>query len=255
MKKILFFFLILLAISVSRCTSPGTNPSNSATSTSDEKPASNPADNQAVIVFDIPGEVSLARNFYFLFDCSGSMEETCSGKDKIQGARQAMLRFLKNVPVDANTGLLAFGLENETGCKELLPLGKNTYVALEKALSPLEPTDGTPLGNALFIGTEKLVEQYKKQLGYGEYRLVVVTDGNASDMGHMVKACKNLTKFGFISLYSIGLCMDTDNSLKDFALSSRDASNYQELEEALIETAAETDVFDASVFDSTLFRK
>jgi Ca-activated chloride channel homolog len=255
MKKVIFLFSVVLAIFVSSCTSPGTNPSNSATSTDSSTPSAKPADNQAVIVFDTPGEVSLARNFYFLFDCSGSMEENCSGNEKIKGAKEAFLRFLKNVPADANVGLLAFGLANDDGCKEILPLGKNNYDALAKAISPLKPTDGTPLGNAIFIGTQKLVDQYKKQLGYGEYRLIVITDGQATDHGHMLKACKNLTKFGFISLYSIGLCMDTDNSLKSYALSSRDASNYEELEKALVETAAETDVFDSSVFDSTLFRK
>ena len=257
MKKIIFLSSILLALFVSSCTGPGpvANSSNSTTSTNVATPASTPTANQSVIAFDIPGEVSLARNFYFLFDCSGSMGENCSGKKKIQGAKDAMLRFLKNVPDDANVGILAFGLNNDDGCEEILPLSKNNYSALEKAIAPLKPTDGTPLGNALFIGTQKLVDQYKKQLGYGEYRLIVITDGYASNMGHMIKACKNLSKFGFISLYSIGLCMDTDNPLKDFALSSRDASNYEELEKALVETAAETDTFDSSVFDSTLFRK
>jgi hypothetical protein len=251
MKKIIFLFSVMLAIFVSRCIESGTNPSNSTTS----KQSSKPTVEQAIVTFDIPGEVSLERNFYFLFDCSGSMDENCSGKEKIKGAKEAMLRFLKKVPADANIGLLAFGLDKENGCKEILPIGKNDYASLELAISSLEPTANTPLGNAIFIGTEKLINQYKKQLGYGEYRLIVVTDGNNTTGTSVVGACKNLAKFGFISLYSIGLCMDTDNPLKDFALSSRDASNYEELEKALIETSAETGIFDASVFDSTLFQK
>jgi Ca-activated chloride channel family protein len=251
MKNRILLFVIMLTLFLSSCTYTGPNPSNSTTSSE----GSMQGVEQAVITFDIPGEVSLARNFYFLFDCSGSMDGACSNKRKIEGAKEAMLRFLKNVPTDANIGLLGFGLETSNGCREILPLGKNDYASLESAISPLEPTGDTPLGEAISIGTEKLVEQYKKQLGYGEYRLVVITDGEANDTREMVNACKNLSRFGFVSLYSIGLCMDRGNPLKDFSLSSRDASNYDELEEALIETAAETDVFDASVFDSTLFQK
>jgi Ca-activated chloride channel homolog len=247
MKKIIFLFYILLTLFVSSCQCPSC-PNSSVNSSS-----SNASVEQTVITFDIPGEVSLARNFYFLFDCSGSMDENCSGERKIEGARNALLHFLKNVSSDANIGLLAFGLDEEDGCKEILPISKNNYTSLQKSVSPLEPTGNTPLGRAIFIGTEKLINQYKKQLGYGEYRLIVITDGNATDGNDMVDACQNLSHYGFISLYSIGLCMDSDNPLKDFALSSRDASNYEELEKALIETAAETDVFDSSVFDSSVF--
>jgi uncharacterized protein with von Willebrand factor type A (vWA) domain len=234
-----------------------TNSSSSSSSSSSEVsvPVNNPASvEQAIITFDVHGEVSLAKNFYFLFDCSGSMSENCSGKEKIKGAKEAMLRFLKQIPTDANTGLIAFGVNNDLGCKEMLLLGKNDYSALEKAISPLEPTGKTPLAEAITLGVDRLVKQYKKQLGYGEYRLIVITDGNNTE-GNLERSCKNLARYGFISLYSIGLCMDTDNPLKSVALSSRDASNYEELEKALLETAAETDVFDSSVFDSTLFKK
>ncbi len=241
---------------MSSCVNSGTNSnsSNPAASTEVSKPVSKVDVEQAIVPFDIPGEVSLARNFYFLFDCSGSMGEKCSGKEKIVGAKEAMLRFLKNIPADANIGLIAFGVDSDLGCKEILILGKNDYATIEKAISTLEPTGRTPLAKAISLGTDRLVNQYKKQLGYGEYRLIIISDGNNTD-GDMVKSCKNLSHYGFISLYSIGLCMDTDNALKSFALSSRDASNYEELEKALVETAAETDTFDSSVFDSTLFKK
>lgn len=250
MKKIIFFLLFLLAIFVSRCVSPN-SPSGQQSSTTTE---SQPAVEQEIVSFDIPGEISLAKNFYFLLDCSGSMDENCSGRRKIDGAKEAMIRFLKNVPSDANIGLLAFGVGGGS-CKEILPIGKNDFNALKKAISSLEPSGQTPLGGAIAIGTKKLIEQYKKQLGYGEYRLIAITDGNNTDGDAMVNACKELTNYGFITLYSISLCMDTGNPLKNFALSSRDASNYEELEKALIETAAESDAFDSSVFDSTLFRK
>ena len=48
---------------------------------------------------DIPldnpqGEVSLARNFYFIFDGSGSMRDRQAGRAKLEGAKEAVRKFL-----------------------------------------------------------------------------------------------------------------------------------------------------------------
>jgi len=117
----------------------------------------------------------------------------------------------------------------------------------------LQPSGGTPLGEALLASVDKIVEQYKKQLGYGTYRIIIITDGEQTGI-NLRQPCNYLARHGFIGLYSIGLCMKSSHTLKKYSLSYRDANNYEELEQALVEATAESDVFDANLFDENLYK-
>ena len=76
-------------------------------------------------------EASLARNFYFIFDGSGSMKSApggaCGGDQsfgsKLEGAQWAVEEFLAKVPEDVNIGLYVF---DRDGRQEVVPLGSGT---------------------------------------------------------------------------------------------------------------------------------
>jgi uncharacterized protein with von Willebrand factor type A (vWA) domain len=209
---------------------------------------------QIEILFDeSAGVASTASNFYFLFDMSGSMDDDCSGSKKIDGAKQAVTSFMKNIPDSVNIGLILFGTVEQDGVVEALPISSGNKEEFLNIINSLKPTGQTPLGEALLAGVDKMVEQYKKQLGYGTYRIIVITDGEQTgiDLRH---PCSYLARHGFIGLYSIGLCMESSHTLKNYSLSYRDAYNYNELEEALVEATAESDVFDATLFDEELYK-
>ena len=108
---------------------------------------------------------------------------------------------------------------------------------------------GTPLHNATNLGLVKLVEQYKKQLGYGEYRLIIVTDGMASNESLFKSALIRSIRYPFISIYGIGLCINGNHLLKTYSIAYYDAQNYEELGAALEETSAELNVFDPESFN------
>jgi uncharacterized protein with von Willebrand factor type A (vWA) domain len=209
---------------------------------------------QATILFDeSEGVASTASNFYFLFDMSGSMDDKCSGKRKIDGAKEAVTMFMKNIPDDINIGLMLFGTRSGHGYEEALPVGPGNKDEFLRVINSLQPTGDTPLGEALLASVDKIIEQYKKQLGYGTYRIIIVTDGEQTGID-LKQPCNYLGQHGFIGLYSIGLCMKSSHTLKKYSLSYRDANNYEELEQALVEATAESDVFDASLFDENLYK-
>lgn len=209
---------------------------------------------QITILFDeSAGEASNASNFYFLFDMSGSMNDICSGERKIDGAKEAVARFMKNVPDNVNIGLMVFGTRTADGYEEALPLGPGNKERFLDIINSLQPTSQTPLGEALNAGVERIVEQYKKQLGYGIYRIIIITDGEQTGIG-LKEPCEYLSRHGFIGLYSIGLCMKKSHTLKKYSLSYRDANNYEELEQALVEATAESDIFDATLFDEQVYK-
>lgn len=197
------------------------------------------------------GEVSLVRNFYFIFDGSGSMSDmpggNCKGDQdfqyKIEGARWAIQEFMKKVPEDINIGLYVF--DSHFGQREVIPLGTGNHQKFLAAINQVEAGGMTPLAQAIRYGTDQLVEQYKKQLGYGEYRLIVVTDGIADSIPEAVLYA---AKYG-IPIYSIGLCIGYDHPLREYAFSYQAADSFVDLARGLEETLAELDVFDPTEFE------
>lgn len=253
MIKIKFIGLIaiILAMFTMCCESPSSNSSTTTTTTTTTTTAVAHS-TEAVVELDDPnGAISVASNFYFVFDVSGSMNDGCSGSTKIKGAKKALLSFIEKVPGDANIGLLLFGVNNGNGVKEVLPLGpytanKDEFIRIIKKLSC---NGSTPLAKATSAATNKLIAQYKRQLTYGEYRMIIVSDGDANSNGDYKKALNYAAKYPFISIYGISLCMGGDNILAKYAVSFADASNYDELEKALEQSVAELPTFDPTDFD------
>lgn len=169
------------------------------------------------------------------------MREFCANQVKLKGAKQAVEKFLEKVPSDVNLGLYIF---DDRGEREVLPLGPGQRDQFLSAINRVEASGGTPLAAAMRFGTDRLIEQFKKQLGYGEYRLIIVTDGIASDMQ---KASIYAIQYG-IPIYAIGLCMKGNHPLRQYAISYRAANNYEDLERALEETVAESEQFDPTDF-------
>ena len=196
-------------------------------------------------------ETSLARNFYFIFDGSGSMKSrpggACRGDQsfgsKLEGAQWAVEEFLGKVPEDVHIGLYLF---DRDGRREVVPLASGNRQAFLNAVRSIRAGGGTPLAEGIELGVNRLVEQYKRQLGYGEYRLVVVTDGRAD---RIPQAAHFAARYG-MPIYAIGLCIDEDHPLRRYAVSYRAADSFDDLAQGLEETLAELPVFDATEFDA-----
>ncbi|MBX9691599.1 MAG: VWA domain-containing protein [Cyanobacteria bacterium] len=197
------------------------------------------------------GVLSLKRNFYFVFDGSGSMldapDKSGSSADhqftaKIDGAKWAVGEFMKNVPKDVNLGLYVF---DDKGEREVLPLGSNNRELFLQDIKAVDAGGATPLGDAVSKGVQALVDQYKKQLGYGEFRLIVITDGEATD--DLDKGIRR-AKRHHIPIYTIGFAVGENHRLKPASVSYRSADSAKQLKKALEEAASELDVFDSANF-------
>jgi hypothetical protein len=197
----------------------------------------------------VDGSVSTARNFYFVFDGSGSMmqrpENDSNFNSKIEGAKWAVRAFAQHLPEDANIGLFVF---DNFGTREVVSLGSERKEAFLQAIEGVSAGGGTPLQESIHTGVDALVAQYKKQLGYGEYRLVIVTDGLADGLD---EAADYATQYG-IPMYTIGLCVGEDHPLRQLSVSYRAADTMEDLRDALKDTLAESEVFDASSFEETV---
>jgi Mg-chelatase subunit ChlD len=190
-----------------------------------------------------------AKNYYLVLDASGSMmDSTCSSAqtNKMQSAISALKHFASQLPDDANFGLAVF-LYGEL--KELLLLGKSNRQEVGKLLARIIPSGGTPLDQAIDFGYQKLLSQGKRQQGYGEYNLVIVTDGLASGGHNPEHAVERVLKESPIVLHTIGFCIAQDHSLNWPGLTLYHSANDPEsLKQGLVNVLAESPEFDLSSF-------
>jgi len=189
-----------------------------------------------------------ARNYYVVLDASGSMNEKgCSGEqNKIDAARVALNAFAESLPADANLGLQVFDVQ---GVREQLPLATGNRARFKAALANVHASGGTPLHSAITEGYAKLVAQGGRQLGYGEYHLVVVTDGEASKGQDPSGAVKVLLERSPVVLHTIGFCVCTAHSLNQPGRTIyRAADDPNQLRQHLSEVLAEAPTFTVTGF-------
>ena len=180
-------------------------------------------------------------NIVVILDASGSMQEKFSSdqtKSKMEAAKAALLEVLSKVPDDTHIGLLVFSGANIQS-EWVYPLGPKDTQRLTAAIQLPQPSGNTPLGRYIRIGANRLLEQREKQYNYGNYRLLVVTDGEASDaekVKHYTPEILNRQ----IRVDVIGVDMTTDHMLAKVVDSYRKADNPGELIAAVSQILAET---------------
>ena len=116
-----------------------------------------------------------------VLDASGSMTaEDVDGTSRMDSAKQAVTRFLDQVPGEAQLGLVTYGTgtgsgeeEKEAGCRDITVLaepGEKDTGALKDAVNGLDPRGYTPIGNSLLRANELLPKEGKRSI-------VLVSDG------------------------------------------------------------------------------
>ncbi|OGZ58520.1 MAG: hypothetical protein A3B96_01560 [Candidatus Spechtbacteria bacterium RIFCSPHIGHO2_02_FULL_43_15b] len=196
------------------------------------------------------GVASFDKNFLIVFDNSGSMAESeCGGKDlqpveeslgnrRVDVAKWATTKFVQeSVPADVNVGFYPL---NKSEWR--VPFGKDNREHILAAIANMGAGGGTPLNRALKEGTDLLKAQRARQLGYGEYYIVVVTDGEPSD-GDDMKGAEYAVNNN-VSVVTIGFCLGEKHALNKYSVSSHNVADPSELFRALRDTQAELKEYD-----------
>ena len=93
-------------------------------------------------------------------------------------------------------------------------------------------------------GADALLKARRKQFGYGTYRLLVVTDGEASDRGKVEAFTPDIISRG-ITIDCIGVEMASRHTLATKVHSYRNANDPESLKQAISEVFAEVASGDA----------
>jgi len=170
-------------------------------------------------------------NVVILLDASGSMEDHMKGTVKMDAAKRAITDVLKTVPTTTHVGLLVFSGRNKRN-DWVFPLGPRDDEKLLNALQPIQPNGSTPLGRYVKVGADRLLQAREKQLGYGTYRLLVVTDGEANDPELLDQFTPAVIARG-ITMDVIGVAMRQHHALATMAHSYRRADDPASLQRAI----------------------
>lgn len=191
-------------------------------------------------ILSFAGAGSLAQpnnvndNLVIVLDASGSMDDRMAGgQQKMLAAKDALKQVLHNLPPGINVGLLVLPRGDW-----VYPLGPRDDSKLVPAIDSIEAGGGTPLGEYLKIGTDRLLQARAQNLGYGNYRLLVITDGEATDGSLTDEYVPDILSRG-IRLDAIGVAMEQRHTLATKVHSYRNADDPQTLLQAVREVVAE----------------
>lgn len=188
------------------------------------------------------GDEMQAEHVLILLDASGSMTTQMEGPDparmitRMEAAKQAISKVIEGLPGGVRIGLMVFS--SRDGLDWAYPIGPLDKAKFRAGLLPIEADGGTPLGEYLEKAANALLAKRQELKGYGDYRLVVVTDGEAEDPERMDSAATQLLSRG-ITLDVVGVQMAEAHALSAKAHSYREAGDLAGLEKAIRAILAE----------------
>ncbi|WP_458415073.1 vWA domain-containing protein [Schinkia sp. CFF1] len=153
-------------------------------------------------------------NVEIILDASGSMKNKVGGKTKMEIAKEAIHKFMKSLPQEANVSLRVYGYVSggkEASCNSIKRVyGLEPYEAgkFSTALGQIQPSGWTPLA--------KSIEAAKKDMAAldGESNtnyIFIVTDGLETCGGDPVKATKDLSLSNLTPIvHIVGFDIKTD---------------------------------------------
>ncbi|MFN7626724.1 MAG: VWA domain-containing protein [Pirellula sp.] len=173
-----------------------------------------------------------------VLDDSGSMREIMRSVriTKIDAAKRALEQVIQQVDGETQLGILLLNGAPTTN-HWLVPLGPVSKIDAAQKVQQIGSNGGTPLGSAMRTATEQLLDTRAKHI-YGTYRLVVVTDGEASDRLLLEDYLPDILSRGII-VDAIGVDMQANHSLATHVHSYRRADDSDALKNALISIMAE----------------
>lgn len=195
----------------------------------------------------LPQEQWLDKNVLFVLDGSGSMSDAeCSGnRSKLEVAKAAVGSAALRSMEQANVGLIVFnGMFSNPRVVVMLSRDKTL---LARAVNEVTSGGRTPLWGAISIAHKELTERMERQAGYGDYVIVVVTDGAATDMsyGELREEVVKLAERSPIRISVIGFCLGEHSLNIPGSTQYVQASDPESLKRGLEQALAETPVFDS----------
>jgi uncharacterized protein YegL len=193
-----------------------------------------------LLVLVVAHAAQAGQNVVVVLDDSGSMAERMHGDRrtrKMEAAKAALTEVLEQLPPEAKVGVVA--LNRGAGERAwIVPLGTIDPPEVREAIQRISAQGGTPLGRYMKVAADSLLA-LRSQEHYGSYRLLIVTDGEATDRDLVERYLPDILSRG-ITVDVIGVDMEDDHSLATLVHTYRRADDPQSLARAIHEVFAES---------------
>jgi len=165
---------------------------------------------------------------------------------KMTIAKRAFSHLIDELPSSSQTGLLVYGHHGDKDCSAieiLAPLAAGNGALMKEKVAELQPRKGaTPLTDALFLGSQTLVEK-----GNGDRILVLISDGKETcgedPVAYVQNFVDSMPADKMVRFYVIGLDVDAASKAQLEKIANIgggayfDAGDEQELTQALTTVA------------------
>lgn len=174
-----------------------------------------------------------------VFDASGSMEEkipSAAGSliSKMDAAKIAIIEGVGSIKgLGVTAGIVCFGDVPQKWMLEPTNIDDGDPNLIPEVLSKIKPGGGTPLAEYTKIGADKLLELREKAGNLGQYRLVIVTDGETTDSDKLLLEYVQDAISRGISISTIGIDMKQSHTLATKTNSYQDARDTKSLASAI----------------------
>lgn len=178
-----------------------------------------------------------SQNVVIVFDDSSSMTAIMPGSNlsRMDTAKNALKQVVGTLKSDTNLGIV---LLNGRTKKWIVPFGLLNKNEAVSSIAQVVPNGRTPLGEAMKLGCDVLLEHRKKE-HVGEYRLLIVTDGEANDPQLVESYLKDILVRGVV-VDAIGVDMQANHSLATKVHHYRRGDSQKQLAEAIQASFAES---------------
>jgi len=191
------------------------------------------------------------QNVVIVLDDSGSMDWELgnTGQRRMPAARKALAAVVNALPVDSNVGLLLLN-NNSRRDRWVIKLGKLDKEKATKTIDQINAGGSTPLGQNMKEGADALLA-FREKNPYGIFRLLIVTDGEASDENLINQYLPDIMSRG-VRVEAIGVGMAKDHSISKKVHQYKGAMDEKALTEAISKVFAETTATDGDNSDFEL---
>ncbi|CAF2920181.1 unnamed protein product [Rotaria sp. Silwood2] len=136
------------------------------------------------------------NEFIFVVDCSGSMED----ENKIGLARQAMLLFLKSLPLDCHFNIIRFGSNHKALFNEITAIyNEENARKAEQLINELR----ADLGGTKLLRPLQWLEEHSPSQGRAR-QIFLLTDGEISNVNEVLDLCRSMANSTRIFSFGLG---------------------------------------------------
>ncbi|CAF1315725.1 unnamed protein product [Rotaria magnacalcarata] len=138
----------------------------------------------------------MTNEFIFVVDCSGSMED----ENRIGLAREAMLLFLKSLPVNCHFNIIRFGSNHQALFNEITAIYNEENSQKAEQLTKQLRAD---LGGTELLRPLQWLEKHSPRQGRAR-QIFLLTDGEISNVNEVIDLCRSIATSTRIFSFGLG---------------------------------------------------